>query len=313
MGSFFHPFRAKIASSQTCVVRPQQTEGPYFRDEKLERSDITSDPATGKLSPGVPLEIEFRVSRIEQDTCIPLQGALVDLWHCDALGVYSDVLDANFDTRGQKFLRGYQVTNSEGSVKFRTIYPGWYRGRTVHLHFKIRTSPSSGEGYEFTSQIYFDDSVSDEVFSKEPYSSRGSRGTKNHNDAIFISGGENLITGLALVDGVYTGIFDLALDTGTTDIGEKRNIKPDSYDLGQNYPNPFNSSTVIVFKVPISGFLTLKIYNGYGAEISTLANSIFHPGEYSVNWDAAGLPSGVYYYCLKSKSFTETKKLLLLK
>src|SRR5262249_34901599 len=125
---------AATAAPPTCVVHPQQTEGPYFVDERLLRSDIRSEPSTGAICPGAPLALTFSVGRIDGATCAPLQGALVDIWQCDAQGIYSDVEDNNgfFDTRGEKFLRGYQLTDSGGLATFTTIYPGWYSGRTVH-------------------------------------------------------------------------------------------------------------------------------------------------------------------------------------
>ncbi|MGB3138331.1 MAG: hypothetical protein WBB18_16100, partial [Nodosilinea sp.] len=109
-----------------CTVRPQQTEGPFFVDEGLSRSDIRSDPAMGAVKPGVPLTLQFQVSQVGNDNCMPLAGAVVDVWHCDATGVYSDVADRRASTVGQKFLRGSQVTNADGIVEFITIYPGWY-------------------------------------------------------------------------------------------------------------------------------------------------------------------------------------------
>src|SRR4028118_265283 len=155
--------RTAIATTPTCVVRPQQTEGPYFVDEKLNRSDIRSDPSDGSVKQGIPLRLVFHVSQIDGSSCTPLTGAAVDLWHCDALGVYSDVTDPSFSTVGKKFLRGYQVTDANGTVEFVTIYPGWYPGRTVHIHFKIRTDSASQRGYEFTSQLYFADALTDQV------------------------------------------------------------------------------------------------------------------------------------------------------
>src|SRR5262249_10341916 len=101
-----------------CVVRPAQTEGPYFVDEELNRTDIRSDPSDGSLRPGAQLQLQFNVTRLANSTCIPVAGALVDLWHCDALGVYSDVQDPSFDTRGKKSLRGYQVTDDSGIARF---------------------------------------------------------------------------------------------------------------------------------------------------------------------------------------------------
>ena len=130
-------FPRLLAPQQTCIVRPQLTEGPYFVDERLNRSDIRPDPTTGSVEPGVPLVLRFNVSRVSGNSCAALAGAFVDIWHCDAAGNYSDISGGagQGNTLGQKFLRGYQVTDSGGAVEFQTIYPGWYPGRATHIHF----------------------------------------------------------------------------------------------------------------------------------------------------------------------------------
>jgi protocatechuate 3,4-dioxygenase beta subunit len=199
---------------QACVVRPAQTEGPYFVDEKLNRADIRSDPSDGSVKPGTPLELTFNVSQLAKGACAPLAGAVVDVWHCDALGVYSDVNDPSFDTRGKKYLRGYQVTNAAGQAKFTTIYPGWYVGRTVHIHFTLRTNPGAAAAHQFTSQLYFDDAVNDKVFSQPPYNSKGQRKERNESDGIFRSGGSQLILPVTAAGSGYAGTFDVALDVG---------------------------------------------------------------------------------------------------
>lgn len=163
-----------------CVVRPEVTEGPYYVDEDLNRSDIRSDPGTGAVKAGVPLTLTFNVSRVGGG-CTPLQGAKVEVWHCDATGVYSDVADPGFNTKGQKFLRGYQMTDASGKATFTTIYPGWYRGRAVHIHFKVHPDANAG----FTSQLFFDDALSDQVFAQAPYAGRGQRDTRNGRDGIY--------------------------------------------------------------------------------------------------------------------------------
>lgn len=197
----------------TCVVRPAQTEGPYFLDTKLNRADIRVDPSDGSVRAGVPLEIVFRVSRLADDSCSPLRDAIVDVWQCDALGVYSGYRDSSghFDTRGRSFLRGYQSTDAGGTARFRTIYPGWYPGRAAHIHFNIRTSPERNHGSEFTSQLYFDDAISDAVYAKAPYAQPGRRRTTNTNDGIFRRGGQELILPLGRSGEGYAGTFEIAL------------------------------------------------------------------------------------------------------
>ena len=207
------PKAAHAAVIPACVVRPEQTEGPYFIDEKLNRSDIRSNPSDGAVKPGVPLRLAFHVSRVIGSSCNPLSGAVVDVWQCDALGVYSDVRDMNagFDTRGKKFLRGYQTTNANGVAEFLTIYPGWYPGRAVHIHFKIRTRPGAGLAQEFTSQLYFDESVTDQVHTEAPYNSKGRRITTNDADFIFRRGGKQLIPTLTKESLGYAARFEIGL------------------------------------------------------------------------------------------------------
>lgn len=199
------------ANSPRCVVRPEQTEGPYFVDEKLRRSDIRSDPSDKTIRPGVPLRLQFQVFRIAGSACAPLSGAIVDVWHCDAQGVYSDVRDPRFDTRGRKFLRGYQQTDGNGAATFLTIYPGWYQGRAVHIHFKIRSEMESRRSVEFTSQLYFDEAVSDRVFQQPPYSGKRGRRVANEADFLFRRGGKELLLPLAQSDQGYAGEFSIGL------------------------------------------------------------------------------------------------------
>jgi protocatechuate 3,4-dioxygenase beta subunit len=203
---------ADTGTLPSCIVRPEQTEGPYFVNEMLNRSDIRSDPSTGEVKEGLPLQIRMRVSQIG-DVCAPLAGAQVDIWHCDALGVYSDTTDPGFNTVGYKFLRGYQVTDANGMAQFTTIYPGWYQGRTVHIHFKIRTDPNSEVGEEFTSQLFFDDSLTDQVHAQEPYAGKGQRTLRNDGDGIFREGGDQLLLQLTPTGEGYAATFDIGLQT----------------------------------------------------------------------------------------------------
>jgi len=182
-----------------CVVRPEVTEGPYYVAEDLVRSDIREDRQ------GTPLVLTFNVSQVSNGSCTALQGATVEIWHCDAAGQYSDVSDPSFNTKGQKWLRGAQVTDANGQATFTTIYPGWYSGRAVHIHFKVHPDTSR----VFTSQLFFDDSLSDQVFTQSPYASKGQRNVLNSNDGIYK---DTLLLTVNKTDQGYASTFDIGMD-----------------------------------------------------------------------------------------------------
>ena len=203
-----------------CVVRPEMTIGPYFVDDQMNRVDIRSEPSDGSVKEGVPLTLNINVASVGGNSCAPIEGAQVDVWHCDAEGQYSGVSDRGFETQGQQFLRGYQLTNANGGVQFQTIYPGWYSGRAVHIHFTIRTKATDGNDYQFTSQFFFEDALSDQVHAQAPYAGKGQRDTRNDNDNIFSGGGEQLLLKLQgdSTNG-YVGTMTIGLDLSDIEVG----------------------------------------------------------------------------------------------
>lgn len=200
------------SSGASCVVTAALTEGPYFVDERLNRSDIRSDPVTGAVSAGAPLALRFNVMRVSGSACTPLTGAYLDVWHCDAAGAYSDVSGAG---AGRRFLRGYQISDADGVAAFTTIYPGWYSGRAVHVHFKLRIFAGATATYEFTSQFFFDESLTDAVHARSPYSTRGRRNTLNTTDNIYnsLSTAEKAALTLQTSSGGtgYSGVINLGV------------------------------------------------------------------------------------------------------
>lgn len=204
----------------SCVVRPELTIGPYFVDEQLNRSDVRSEPSDNSVREGVPLTLAIGVYDVSHNSCNPIEGAQVDIWHCDAAGVYSGVSDRSFNTVGQKFLRGYQLTDAAGKAQFLTIYPGWYSGRTVHIHFMIRTIAADGQAYEFVSQFFFDETVTDQAHSVQPYAARGYRNTLNSDDNIYNNGGDQLLLEITgdNANG-YTATINIGLDLTDAEVG----------------------------------------------------------------------------------------------
>lgn len=164
---------AATAAAATCVtLTPERTEGPYYIDDLLLRDDITE----GKE--GVQLDLAITV--IDAESCEPLADVAVDIWHCDALGDYSGVGGqmGNDDTTGQTWMRGVQLTGEDGIASIRTIYPGWYVGRSTHIHLKVHVGGSAEDGTYLggttahTGQLFFDDELTDQVAQLAPYNTR---------------------------------------------------------------------------------------------------------------------------------------------
>lgn len=178
---------ADFAGLGTCVLVPEQTEGPFYLDADLVRRDITEG-----LS-GHPLRLGLRVV---DAACEPLPAATVDVWHADVDGDYSAYSDGSTDrgdgdgADGTTFLRGSQLSDDEGIVEFATVYPGWYRGRTVHIHCKVHLA----DGTMLTTQLYFPEDRTAEVYGEEPYAARAAdQDTHNADDSV--SGGDPAANG----------------------------------------------------------------------------------------------------------------------
>jgi protocatechuate 3,4-dioxygenase beta subunit len=202
------------AATASCVLTPAKTEGPYFVDEKLNRSDIRAG------EDGVTLALTIQVVDADRD-CAPVTGATVDIWHANAGGLYSG--ESQNGTVGKTYLRGYQVTGSDGKASFTTVFPGWYRGRAIHIPFKVRLYDGSSKTFEFTSQLFFDPGVENQILVTSAYSSRGTPDTANASDNIYGSDGSDLLVPLTASGGGYAGTFvaglsDVPGTTSTTNV-----------------------------------------------------------------------------------------------
>jgi protocatechuate 3,4-dioxygenase beta subunit len=193
----------RFGDASSCTLTPELTEGPYYFDADAIRSDIREDRE------GTPLRLAIRVR--DAESCEPIANAVVDVWHCDGGGLYSGFESASTGGPGggrsddERYLRGAQVTNQDGIVEFLTIYPGWYAGRTTHIHTKVHLDRST----LLTTQLFFDEEVNAAVYETEPYAARTGRDVFNDGDGIFA---EELLLDLSREGEEYVGVisFDVA-------------------------------------------------------------------------------------------------------
>jgi protocatechuate 3,4-dioxygenase beta subunit len=176
------------AEAASCVLTPEVTEGPYWIDTSLTRRDIRESKS------GLRIDLVFTVQNAR--TCKPIKRADVEIWHCDAVGVYSGFESASgggmpgqqsAPTDTKRYLRGHQKSDAHGKARFTTIFPGWYRGRTPHIHLKVHV----GGQVVHTGQVFFSERIQHAVYKVAPYRSHGQPDTSHAEDNIFAAAGKS--------------------------------------------------------------------------------------------------------------------------
>jgi len=209
--------KSLAAAPGVCVLTPESVEGPFYFDPALVRSDITE----GRVGAG----LELRLTLLDVADCRPISEARIDVWHCDAAGAYSgfDQTAADDARSGKRatFLRGTQFSSADGVASFRTIYPGWYPGRTPHIHLKAFLNRSE----ILTTQVYFPDALSDRVYANIPaYRRKAKRDTNNTTDGI-LAGTRNAratFANLGESAGGYVATLTVAVDRRAQQGGRRR-------------------------------------------------------------------------------------------
>lgn len=245
------PHATAVPEDSVCVLTPQSVEGPFYVDPKLVRADITE----GRN--GIPLRLRLRV--IEAGPCTPVAGARIDIWHCDARGLYSGYPgqgdDRSIDTSGQTFLRGTQTTDTGGWATFDTIYPGWYTGRATHIHFKTFLADRN----VLMGQIYFPDALNEFIYANVPaYTGRTTeRLVVNANDGIATEQDPRRRAFCAIKEEKdrYLASLTLGVDRSADARGDERDVTSDGRPErpGPGFPPPPGGSPPPGFGPPPSG------------------------------------------------------------
>ncbi|WP_353571168.1 hypothetical protein, partial [Candidatus Albibeggiatoa sp. nov. BB20] len=242
--------QAAYAEDVACTLPPSMAKGPYWVDEKLNRADITLDTDRASVLNGLPLTLNLSIFNDNGNSCgtDPVPNMQIDIWHADAAGEYSDVSgNGQSNTKGQDFLRGFQLTNAEGKVSFKTIYPGWYPSRTVHIHLRARAYDANGNNiYDFATQFFLDDEITDTVYAVEPYNTQGTRDTRNSNDFGYL--GVQTPPMLNLVtndDGSMTGEIVIGLSGVPDNIANSSGFNVSSVNNGSPTEPSINSVLTI--------------------------------------------------------------------
>jgi protocatechuate 3,4-dioxygenase beta subunit len=270
----------------SCTLVPTETAGPFPLDLTANtfyfRKDIREDRA------GAQLNLRLRI--IGAVNCEPMRNARVNIWHCDKDGFYSGYNNSmNPGQQGKTYLRHYQMTDANGEVEFTTIFPGWYPGRTCHIHFQVYVSSS----YAAISQLTFEVGPKNEVYATHPTMyTKGADPRSPGSDNIFSDGYAYQLATLTTdtAENAYDSFLEVAVQgNGTVGIGhlEKENAR--QFTLGQNFPNPFSTETTIPLALTEPSDVILDIFDMMGKKVASMRFENQSPGNHLLNVNRAAL------------------------
>ena len=278
-----------------CVMTPEETAGPFPNLEDIVRQDITEGV------PGTPLIVTFT---IQDAACIPIPNARVDVWHCSKDGVYSEY--ASMGTLNDDWLRGIQYTDANGQCMFVTIYPGWYPGRTTHIHFEVFYNGNS----VLISQFAFPEDVTTEVYNNTALYTNGQKDMSNASDGVFQPSSDLIYEMLTVVPnssiGGYDGTITVVVDAPTG----INNLQPETggqFVLQQNTPNPFSDMTTIKFSLVQRSKVKLVVYDMQGRFVTILTDDYLNAGNHAVEWNrtsqGTSVANGNYIFRMTTENF----------
>lgn len=291
----------QVTLNNECVLIPSETPGPFPLDLSENPFYFRQDIRENKT--GVLLNLKLKI--IGEDNCLPMQNVRVNIWHCDAGGLYSGYsASGNVGQHNFTYLRGYQIANAQGEVEFITIFPGWYPGRICHIHFQVYVSSS----YAAISQLTFPIDTKQEIYAANPdLYPKGADPVSLENDNVFSDGYAYQMATLTpdpVTEAFHSYLEVTVKGSGTTSIGhiEKENAK--QFSLGQNYPNPYRSHTTIPLFLVYPADVRLDLYDLAGRLVASIQKDGLAAGQHDLMVDIAGLelPHGHYAYQIEVRN-----------
>lgn len=284
-----------------CVLIPSETAGPFPLDLTANsfyfRQDVREDRT------GAPLRVRLRILGLQN--CEPMANVRVNIWHCDANGVYSGYTNQNggVNSTGQTFLRGYQLADANGEVEFLTIFPGWYPGRVCHIHFQVYVSSN----YAAISQLTFPIDAKQAVYTDNAsLYSAGIDPVTPAQDGIFSDGYQYQLSTLTFNNDTqeYESYLELSVQGTGVPLGLQELRNNGQFVLGQNRPNPFTDRTVVPLLLKQPGDVTLDLHDLSGRRIARIERKGLAAGEHAIAIDrnALGLPTANYAYQLEVRT-----------
>ena len=294
-------------TTDSCTLIPSETEGPFPLDLTANTTFFRQDVREDR--DGVQFNLKMKILGL--DNCEPMSNVRVNIWHCDKDGIYSGYNNnMNPSDTNATYLRGYQMTDSNGEVEFITIFPGWYEGRICHIHFQVYVSTS----YSVVSQMSFDIDTKNQIYSD--YSTiytKGSDPMTFSNDNIFSDGYSYQICSISenTTTGSYDGYIEVSVQgEGTVGVGhiEKQNTK--QFSLGQNFPNPFVDQTVIPITLKQDSEVKIMLFDLQGRMVNNINLGSLSSGTQDVviNPSNMGLSAQSYIYQVEVTNSNGTYK-----
>ncbi len=298
----------------SCTTIPSETAGPYPVPSSVSTSTLVRSAITEGTQTGIPLTLTLTVTNVD-NSCLPVSGLRVDIWHCNKRGYYSAYngqpgIDGTVNNAGTTWLRGIQYTNASGQVTFNTIYPGWYMPRATHIHVQIFDSSNN---LLVTTQLAFPDAINTTV--NTFYATSGTNSFTNTNDMVFSDSYTNeLMTVTGNTTSGYVATKEIAINAGALSVDDIEAETGGQFSKLTNYPNPCTEKTTFSFNLTQNADVEITILDITGKLIDKIERKNLSSGKSDIYYSTSKLQAGNYLYELQvtnhSGTFRQSKKMV---